>query len=341
MARPTTAQGDGVTPNDGKINTIQGNPYPNQPNNGIDYPVITEIAKTADGKLRVKGYVGSAPGQTLFGGAIVEIFSANDVDANQDGPTLEGGSDNVAHGEAQNYVGTLTAANDGTFDVTLSNVATTINVGDNITATAYMPAYGTSEAGVNQVSTFVVPLPVELTEFTARSAGPDVELRWTTAAELNNKHFEVERSFDGRTFDKIGQVAGQGTTSNGATYAFSDKNAGRYQAGLLYYRLKQVDTDGTQAYTSVRTVQFSAASAGSVRLYPNPARRQATLDLRGLPAGTYQVAVLDGVGRQMREFTVAGGIETDLDIQRLPAGAYTMLVRSATQQLTLRLLKEE
>ncbi|MBT9392700.1 T9SS type A sorting domain-containing protein [Hymenobacter sp. NST-14] len=333
-------QGDGVTPNDGKINTIQGAPYVNQPNNGIDYPVITEIAKTADGKLRVKGYVGSAPGQTLFGGAIVEIYSANDTDANQNGPTVEGGSDNVAHGEAQNYVGTLTAAADGTFDVTLANVATAINVGDNITATAYLPAYGTSEAGVNQVSTFEVPLPVELTQFTARSVGPDAELNWATALELNNDRFEVERSQDGRAFVTIGTVAGMGTTAVGAAYSFSDKGVGQ-QYSRLYYRLRQVDTDGARTYSAVRTLQFATLSRNSVRLYPNPAHHQAQLDLRALPAGEYHVTVLDGLGRKMREFTASGGVETEVDMQGMPVGSYILQVQNGSQYSTLRLVKED
>ncbi|MCR5888166.1 right-handed parallel beta-helix repeat-containing protein [Hymenobacter sp. J193] len=333
-------QGDGVTPNDGLINSLNGTTYAGQPNAGMDYPVITNIAKTSAGKLQVTGYVGSTSGQSLFGGATIEIYSANNVDANQNGPTVVNGTDNVAHGEAQTYIGTLTAAANGTFDVVLDNVAADIQVGDNITATAYLPAYGTSEAGVNKVSTFIV-LPVELTSFTAKAVGMDVELQWRTASEKNNDHFVVERSYDGKYFSALGQVAGHGSTLNANSYSYTDRGVGQH-AGSVYYRLKQVDTDGTFHRSQVQTLRLGAQGlAGSVTLYPNPSTTQTTtLDLRNLPTGAYQAMVVDMTGRTLRSLAVAGGTQADLGLQGMPAGTYTVLIRGNQTHLNLKLVKK-
>ncbi|MDO7850332.1 hypothetical protein [Hymenobacter convexus] len=117
------------------------------------------------------------------------------------------------------------------------------------------------------------PLPVELTDFTATAVkNVDAALVWHTATEKNNDHFEVERSLNGTDFAKIGQVKGQGNAATPTAYALTDAGIGRKAAGLVYYRLRQVDTDGTATYSPVRTVAFTAAAAEpAIGLYPNPA----------------------------------------------------------------------
>ena len=88
------------------------------------------------------------------------------------------------------------------------------------------------------------PLPVELTAFTATAEGPAPCAAWATASEKNSQAFEVERSTDGRSFARLGTVAAAGAAAAPRGYELLDAKlpAG---AALLYYRLKQVDTDGT------------------------------------------------------------------------------------------------
>jgi hypothetical protein len=173
----------------------------------------------------------------------------------------------------------------------------------------------------------LAPLPVQLVDFTAQPAadGRSARLAWNTASEVNNAYFEVERSLDGATYAPLGRVAGQGGKTTATAYAFVDQQA---PAGLVYYRLRQVDLDGTATYSPVRPVRLGAAdAAGRVSLYPNPAQASTTLDLSALPAAaSYQVQVLDATGRQVQRLLVAGGQAQSLDLSPLAPGLLTVLV---------------
>jgi uncharacterized repeat protein (TIGR01451 family) len=190
------------------------------------------------------------------------------------------------------------------------------------------------------------PLPVVLTDFTAAAVqNRDAQLSWHTASEQNNDYFAVERSFDGTSFVQLGHVAGQGTTSSASTYAFTDANVAAQATGPVYYRLRQVDRDGTSTYSPLRTVSFTRVAGIKLSLYPNPAQASTTLDLSALPAtGTYQVLLLDATGRTVRTATLGGGLPQPLLISDLATGTYQVLVTGQLADGTplrqvLRLLK--
>ncbi|NWF49182.1 MAG: T9SS type A sorting domain-containing protein [Ignavibacteriaceae bacterium] len=110
-------------------------------------------------------------------------------------------------------------------------------------------------------------IPVELTAFTGSSKDGNVELSWTTATETNNSGFEVER-LTGTTYSKIGFVAGNGTTTQPHSYSFVDKGL---DPGKYMYRLKQVDLDGSFAYSDVVEVEVTAPAVFALdQNYPNP-----------------------------------------------------------------------
>jgi uncharacterized repeat protein (TIGR01451 family) len=200
------------------------------------------------------------------------------------------------------------------------------------------------------VETFTLgafPLPVELTAFTAKAVrNTSSQLDWATASEKNNDHFDVERSLTGTGFVKVGEVKGQGSKTSATPYAFTDANAAKL-GSLLYYRLKQVDADGTATYSPVRTVSFTATAAAepaiALSVYPNPATAQVsavTLDLSTLPQGTYQATVLDATGRLVATYSVLGGVNKDLPVQALSPGVYLVQVRGNGLNLSQRLTKE-
>ena len=188
------------------------------------------------------------------------------------------------------------------------------------------------------------PLPVELTAFTAEAQAQAARLSWSTASEKNSARFEVERSANGTTFQRLGDVAAAGTSTAGHNYSFLDREAAQ-TAALVYYRQKQVDLDGTFNYLPVRTVAF-APTAPAFAVYPNPASARITLDLTRLPAGSYRVTVLDGTGRLVRQMDLSGGVTRTLDLADLAAlatGAYLVrLTGTAGNSISLsqRLTKE-
>jgi len=125
----------------------------------------------------------------------------------------------------------------------------------------------------NSIDNFSITteLPVDLLSFDANydENSNEVTLNWQTASELNNKIFEIEESYDGREFQKIGEVEGKGTTIEQQDYSFEVKNI---QKGISYYRLRQVDFDGQFEYSKVISVTFKGENEVVGDFYPNPSK---------------------------------------------------------------------
>ncbi|GAA3979908.1 hypothetical protein GCM10022407_26420 [Hymenobacter antarcticus] len=175
------------------------------------------------------------------------------------------------------------------------------------------------------------PLPVELSAFTATAEGrAAVRLVWATASEKNSARFEVERSTDGRTFAAIGAVAAAGSSTALRSYELLDATLPASTA-TLYYRLKQVDQDGSFSYSPVRTVAVAGVAAG-LGLYPNPTHGSGAT-LTGAVPGT-MVTVFDALGRVVASATAdAAGRATLALPAGLPMGVY--VVRAGTKALRL------
>lgn len=107
----------------------------------------------------------------------------------------------------------------------------------------------------------VISLPVDLVSFTGESTQNSIELKWETASEKNNSHFEVYRSLDAKSFEKIGQVVGQGNSQTLNGYDYTDKIVGAVQ----YYQLKQVDFDGEYEYSKVIAVKSEESTLNIVK----------------------------------------------------------------------------
>ncbi|UOQ54999.1 T9SS type A sorting domain-containing protein [Hymenobacter cellulosivorans] len=161
------------------------------------------------------------------------------------------------------------------------------------------------------------PLPVELTWFTAqRQDARQVQLRWATAQELHNAGFQVEKSRDGRRWQPLGFVSGQGSSTTAHQYSYQDA-----EAGAAYYRLVQQDQDGNETASPVRYV--AGGKTPALQLFPNPAT--AAVQLLGSDA-TVEVQLLNLQGQVLRRLPAG---TTQLELQGLPAGLY--LVRCGQQ----------
>ncbi|WP_170170494.1 T9SS type A sorting domain-containing protein [Hymenobacter perfusus] len=168
-----------------------------------------------------------------------------------------------------------------------------------------------------------IPLPVQLTQFTARrTSARQVQLRWTTAQELQNAGFRVEKSFNGRAWQPLGFVPGHGTATAPNSYAYHDA-----EAGAAYYRLVQQDNDGTQTHSPVQFVAGGPAPA--LQLYPNPAR--ATAQLLGAPAGA-EVQLLNLQGQVLRRYPAG---TTQLELRGLVTGLYLVHAGASVVRLVV------
>lgn len=165
------------------------------------------------------------------------------------------------------------------------------------------------------------PLPVTLVRFAAQRQYEQGILTWATASEAHNAYFEVESSIDGTTFHVLGRVAGAGTTRQAQAYRFTDDNLARYATAVVYYRLRQADTDGTSTYSPVCTLAMSTETL-AMEAFPTPLATGQSLNLQvrtPLP-GLASLFVTDALGHVV--------LQQPLD---LPAGTTTVALPQAAQ----------
>jgi hypothetical protein len=125
------------------------------------------------------------------------------------------------------------------------------------------------------------PLPVTFMSFEGRMENDKTFLAWSTASETQNKGFEVERSTNGENFVSIGFVPGAGDSHERKDYNFIDPTPPRQ----AYYRLKQVDHDGTSAYSETIFLRNASLQVSTLSLYPNPSAGQVTIRYETLASG--------------------------------------------------------
>jgi hypothetical protein len=187
-------------------------------------------------------------------------------------------------------------------------------------------------------------LPVELTSFTVSVIGNGVELSWTTASETNNYGFEVQRSADQTTFQRIGFVTGNGTTTAQHTYKFADRDLA---AGTHYYRLKQIDTDGTFSLSEAIRADIAAMVREYAlhQNYPNPFNPTTTIAFDLKEDGPVKLRLFNMLGQQVVELVngqlKAGSHTAILDARNLATGTYIYVleVNGFRAQKRLQIIK--
>ena len=141
-------------------------------------------------------------------------------------------------------------------------------------------------------------IPVELVSFSANTASGTVILSWKTATETNNLGFAVQKSLDGQSFTDIGFVNGNGTTTEARTYSFIDSDLGTAQK--LYYRLRQIDYNGTAVYTSIINVEINKPISFSLtQNYPNPFNPSTTINFSLPVDAKVKVRIYDILGKEL------------------------------------------
>ena len=255
---------------------------------------------------------------------------------NNSGSTVTYGANNVASGKYDLFINNVLSGND------LSEGA--LPSGTNVNAFRF---YGENSAG--NVATISldnivwyntidesIPLPVELTSFSASVRGKGVELAWKTATEVNNYGFEIEKKAvsgwplassqqpNANNWSKIGFVEGNGTTNFPKSYSFVDAGA----QGKVSYRLKQIDRDGKFEYSNVVEI----ASANVVTKYslmqnhPNPFNPNTVISYQLPMNGYVTLKVYDMIGKEIATLVngmqEAGEHTTSFNASHLPSGLY-------------------
>ena len=229
----------------------------------------------------------------------------------------------------------------------------TLVAGKNYVFEIYISASGTGDpngtipdnnGGNNYQSTFTTDaaFPVELSSFSSAINGSTVELNWATATEVNNYGFDVERSADNITFNKIGFVAGAGNSNVQKQYSYSDANLAR---GKYYYRLKQVDTDGKYEYSQVVQSEI-AGTLNKFTLsqnYPNPFNPNTVIAFALPKDSNVKLSVYNMLGEEVAVLVngvmSAGNHSVDFSATNLNSGMYVYRLEagefSSVRKMTL------
>jgi hypothetical protein len=210
--------------------------------------------------------------------------------------------------------------NAGSNDFSLTNTASAINKGD--------PTYDSNisgltdfigntrkisiriDAGAYENQTPI--LPVTFVSLKAYRFENEVKIEWTTASEVHNSHFDIEKSEEGASFITIGRVKSAGNKTPLSHYVFVDSQP---HDGIQYYRIKQVDLDGKTTLTNV--VSVSPIAHTKLQIFPNPVKDKLTIIT--VSQGEYSIA--DVFGREILRGPILDN-HTEIDVSYLPVALY-------------------
>ena len=174
-------------------------------------------------------------------------------------------------------------------------------------------------------------LPVKLNGFSAIRFKQEVSLNWNTEFETGTKEFIVERA-EATEFRSVGSILANGNSSTKKSYSFNDKNQ---NAGVTYYRLKNIDLNGKYTYSDIQTVKGYGA-ANDVTVFPNPARSNSNISLVGVAANS-SIQLLDFSGKILK--IVNSNTMNSFNLTDIKNGTYLIrIIDKATNEVINRKL---
>ena len=215
-----------------------------------------------------------------------------------------------------------------------------------ITVSGVNASRGTTRSG-SVITSFgskskTIVLPIELTSFTATCDGRSALVEWTTATERNNDYFSLERSDDAINFTEIARVAGAGNSIEQIDYSYTDYGI---HGGNNYYRLVQVDYDGTRTASDIIVANCieSEVDEPEVMAYPNPFSGELTLVLDNFSNRAAIIEVYDMLGKLIyteKASAPQNSYETILNLSNLPSCAYTVRVSTSDFVINKNVVKQ-
>lgn len=192
----------------------------------------------------------------------------------------------------------------------------------------------TSEFGPNFIST----LPVRFVQFNGRVANGVVQLDWATSQESNNSHFDVERSSNGNSFQKVGTVTARDGSNN--QYSFVDTKP---SGTVNFYRLKQVDKNGSATYSKVILIRGDLDKIAA-KVSPNPFNNAVNVSFQLAKTENIIIRLYNQTGQMVKQVTTRAnaGINTIniSELSTLPAGNYTLELRGETITARQQVVKQ-
>ncbi|MDB5255514.1 MAG: C-terminal target protein [Chitinophagaceae bacterium] len=291
---------------------------------GAGGAVLLDITDyTASTPVEVSGGKGGNTGYTTFnfgpgggggGGVVWTKTSTSSINVTS---LLAGGTAGISGSGGGNGSGTRWGAVDGSIGAALNALS--------------IP---------QSTSTSSCALPVELLQFKAFAKGKyEVQLNWSTATELNNAFFTLEKSTDGIHFSPIVKVAGQETSHQQTQYSFTDEVA---VYDLLYYRLWQTDIDGRTVDLGIRKVYPEFEKITEVSVYPNPCKDNLYIPLLSSQKEAVQHLVfVNSIGEMIDAKWEETETTLSIHTGALPAGLYSLIVYTKDRNQIIKVLKEQ
>jgi hypothetical protein len=187
--------------------------------------------------------------------------------------------------------------------------------GSNTWQNTSTPTFGSTNAPIF--------LPIELTEFKAEFINSIVSLSWSTASEMNNDHFVIERSKNGFEFETIQEISGAGTSLELKNYSIIDKYP---LDGLSYYRLKQIDYSGNFSYSTIEYIEANINSNLRIDILPNPSEN-GRFELIVKDKEPYEICVYGTTGNLIY-YEICSEERKVVDVNHLDKGIYFLTIRS-------------
>ncbi len=206
---------------------------------------------------------------------------------------------------------------------------------DNIVTDAVIVATEANGCSSTSTSSGGSAFPVEWAELKVEWAPEGARISWSTASEQNTDFFEIERTDAKGEYQSIGEVDAAGNSNETQTYQFNDFRAGNQGQGTIYYRIKQVDLDGSFSYSRVMSVVPNGQPTLAVS--PNPASSLVRLDLLH-DDQAYQVSIINHLGNEIYRHQEQLSDVIEIPVQNFPTGVYWIKASNRTEQLSTKLM---
>lgn len=184
-------------------------------------------------------------------------------------------------------------------------------------------------------------LPVAWNFIEAQQGDDDVIVLWGTDLELNNSHFLVRKSIDGSSFYTIGRVEGKNLRQGFGSYRFYDSEP---TDGMSYYKLTQVDQNGSSSDSKVVAVSFDGTTVTHINnVFPVPARENATLSFFSGKDQTFEMTIFDAQGKTAYKASIdalAGENSIEMEISGYESGVYYVRLANAEKVMTEKFVKQ-